>query len=213
MMLNLFRHEVMYYFKNRKEIIEIYVLIFTLNILVYFASSHTLTANHELTIATIWVSIVAASALAAHQLFERDSSSGKLELLQMLPCGLEQVILAKYLSFYLLMLGPAFLLLPFIAAIFPQLAIAQTVCGMAVGTAGICAIQLLAAAFMAGRGKSAAFLGLISLPMVVPLVIFGAAYLRQSVLWHETLAIMLAYALFIVPLMCLAAASVIRNGH
>lgn len=209
-MLNLLAHEVKYYIKNKKELIEIYVFIISINLLLSFALRSTLTANQELSMAMLWVAMVAGCALGGASLFERDAQSGRLELYQMLPISLEKIVLVKWLSFVALMLAPLLLTLPLLALTGIGPAWHQWALGLAFGTAGVAAITSLGASLMAGTGRGGALLSLVTIPLVVPILIFGTEYCRQAHLWDKNLLFLAAYMFFIVPITCLAGASAIR---
>ena len=209
-MWNLMKHEVMYYIRNKKDLFELIILIVSLNLLFSFALPNSLTVKNEVFIATFWVSLVAGCFLSAAAMFERDSQAGRLELLSMLPCGLERALVVKYLAFTLLLFAA-------IAAVTPLTLLnmyverpGQWLLGLGVASLSLTAITYVTASFTSGTGKGAAFLGLISMPLIVPVIIFGAAYVRQPELWHETLLFLIAYAMIAVPIACLAAASSIR---
>lgn len=205
----------MYYFKNRKELIEIYSFIFSICLLVPFGLPAASLTNPDLPLAVFWVALIAGVALGASGLFARDHDSGRLELYQLLSCGLEAVVLAKWVAFWLLILLPLALLVPVWGTLL-HMAAAQwlrLLIGLGAGSASISILGCLAAGLLGGQGRGAALLTLLVAPLTVPLMIFGTAYCRDAQLWNSNLLFLGGFVFFMLPAMCLAVASSIRASN
>lgn len=212
-MLNLARHEVMYYFKNKIELIELTSFIITVILLLSFGLRSTLTAHAELLLAGFWLALAAATAIGAAGLFERDYQAGRLELYQMLPAGLETLMLGKWLAFYLLLAIPVLITVPIMALVLEQVNSVQWLVGLLIGAVDMSLIACFAGAMLAGGRRGTALLGLIGLPLMVPVVIFGTEYCRQTHLADSALLFLIAYGMLLAPLAMLAAASSVRASH
>ncbi len=212
-MLSIIRHEAMYYFKNKAELIEIYCFIMTIFLLFSFGLRSALTVNFELSLASLWLAMAIVSALGASSLYERDRSAGRLELYQLLPASLESIALGKWLAFYLALIVPLLLVIPLFGLFFHQEGLMQLAVGLGFGAFDMSLITCFSAAMMAGGGRGSALLSLISLPLMVPVMVFGTAYCRQPDLIDQSLLFLGAYGLLLLPLMAIASASSIRAAN
>jgi heme exporter protein B len=206
-MLNLVRHELMFYIKNRKELIEISCLTSSIYLVFPFGLQVTDHLNSDIVIAVRWLAMLAGAILASSFLFARDEESGRLELYQLLPVGLEEVMLAKWL-------GCIFLLaLPIVILSWTREGWLQQALGLSAGMAAIAALGSFSGALLSAEGRGNSLTGLLMIPLVIPVIIFGTEYCRQSHLWDRSLLFLIAYGLLLLPLTCLAGASAIRASN
>ncbi len=215
-MRHLFQHEVKYYFKNFHEVIYLYCYFALLILIIPMGLEKESHLLHELAPTIFWIAILTSVALGAIPMFQRDADSGVLELYPQLPGSLYSVPLAKWLAFYLVLLPPMLASIPVFLAfhglpleIWPRFAIA-----MAAGTAAFSILSCLASILTVGLERARAVSMLIVMPLATPIIIFGSDYLRQAgSLWSPSLAFILAFSIFLLPLFCLAGASCIRNAQ
>lgn len=210
----LLQFEVMYYFKNKKELSVISILFLSFFILAPFGLPHGDAANQGIMPSLMWLALLTCYCLIGNTLYTRDRESGRLEAIQLVDTGLEWLVLAKWLACFLSVLLPMLLMMPIAALLsgWPMAELPANCLSLIVGAAAISALTALVSAVMAGVGQGAgAILGLLVLPLVVPVMIFGCEYSRTHN--FQYLLLLIGIVAFTVPLMCLAGASSIRHSN
>lgn len=215
-MLTVLQHELKYYFNNKQETIYLYSFFISVLLLAPFALTPEKSKLQELAPISLWIALACAVGLGAQSLFRRDQEQGRLEYYQLLPLMLEGVVFAKWLAFYIFLLLPLYATLPVAAVLYGLNLTALT--HMAIGlTAGAAALSILVTsitALMTGIEKAGVVVSLIMLPLSIPLMIFGASYSRNlSALWQPNLIFLIGFSIFLLPVMCFAGASGIRNSN
>lgn len=210
------KHELKYYFNNIKEAIYIYSYFISIMLLIPFANESQNASAPELAVLALWVALASGIAISAQNLFKRDYDVGLLEYFQLLPIGLERVVAAKWFAFFIFLLAPVLAALP-IAALLMNLTSEQLLrcaMGLSAGALGLSVLATLTAALLAGLEKAGALLSLILLPLSIPILIFGAQFCRlvagesAASIW-----LLVGFALFMLPIMCVAGAASIRASH
>jgi heme exporter protein B len=215
-MLTILQHELKYYFKNKQEAIYLYSFLLSILLLIPFAMSAEESELQGLGVMSLWIALACAVALGAQGLYRRDHEQGRLEYYQLLPIALEGIVFAKWLAFYAFLLLPLLAALPMAGLLYGMSAATITHCaiGLMAGAAGLSMLSSLVAALTVGLEKAGAVLSLILLPLTIPLMIFGAAYCRDTtVLWHPNLIFLLGFSAFMLPVMCFAGAHSIRHSN
>lgn len=125
----------------------------------------------------LWIAALTAALLPVERLVEPDRTDGVLDQLALHGVAEESVAIAKiaahWLTFAPLLLiaaVPASILLAMDGA-----SLVRTEIALAIGTPGIAAVAVAIAAVTAGMPRASALAGLLLLPLIVPLLIFGAA--------------------------------------
>ena len=130
----------------------------------------------------LWMAALLAALLPVDRLVEPDRAAGVLDQLFLKGVGEESVALAK-LAGHWLSFGPPLMLAALPAAALlklPQAVLLRLELGLLIGTPGLAALSLGVAALTAGLRRSGALAGLLLLPLAVPLLIFGAAYVERG---------------------------------
>lgn len=161
----------------------------------------------------LWVAALLASLLPVDRLVEPDREAGVLDQLIVRGLGDEAVMAAK-LAAHWLNFGP-----PLLVAILPASALLglpggatlRLLLSLAIGTPGLAALALMAAALTAGLRSASALTGLLVLPLAVPLLIFGAGSLGQES--GAALKLLAATSLVLVAMTPFAAGAAIRAGR
>lgn len=130
----------------------------------------------------LWVAALLAALLPIDRLIEPDRADGVLDQLAVRGVADETVIAVKIAAHWLSFA------VPLLVAALPAAALLQMdvdgvrrlLLGLAVGTPGLAALGVLAAALTAGLKSTAALAGLLVLPLSVPLLIFGAGTLQPA---------------------------------
>ena len=207
--------ELFYYFKNLKEIIVISSLFLTITLAARFAFPGGEAMPPVVAQIVLWLATLVSAQAGAAASWQRHADSGELELLPLLPWSMEWTVLAKTGALLLVLWAQLAVMVP-VSALWLQIPWddwGRLWLGLGCGAVGFVCLYHMAAAFLAGQRKSAAVLGLIALPLVIPVLIFGMAYVGQPELWHEHLGFLVGYALLLVPMHALAAAASLRHGH
>lgn len=130
----------------------------------------------------LWVAALLAALLPVDRLVEPDRADGVLDQMALRGIASESLIAAKIVAHWLSFA------VPLVIATLPAAALLQLdaahlgrlIAGLAIGTPGLAALGVLAAALTAGLKSAAALAGLLVLPLAVPLLIFGAGALRAD---------------------------------
>ncbi|MDZ7643583.1 MAG: heme exporter protein CcmB [Woeseiaceae bacterium] len=124
----------------------------------------------------VWVAALLAALLSLHSVFLGDFEDGSLEQLLLSAQPLPLIVLAKTAAHWLLSGLPLVIVSPVIALSYdlaPASLVAMPVT-LALGTASLSLIGVVAAALTVGLNRGNALLGLLVLPLAMPVLIFGA---------------------------------------
>lgn len=124
----------------------------------------------------VWVAALLASLLAAEGLFRQDVDDGTMEQLALSPQPLALMLLAKTTAHWLITGVPLVIISPVAAyALFlPTDAIPTTMAALALATPILNLIGGAMAALTVGLRRGGGLLSLLILPIVMPVLIFGA---------------------------------------
>jgi len=127
--------------------------------------------------AILWVAALLAALLSLERLFAADHADGSLDLLLLMPWPVELLVLAKCLAHWLTSGLPLAVLAALVAPAFaPDAASVHIlVAGLLIGTPALSLLGGLGAALTLGSRRGGALLGLLFLPLVIPVLIFGTA--------------------------------------
>lgn len=130
----------------------------------------------------LWIAALLAAMLGIDRLVEPDRASGTLDQLAVRGVGEEMVSLAKLVGHWL-GLGPPLMVAALPAAALLKLSgsvLYRLELGLLVGTPGLAALALMVAGLTSGLRSTGALAGLLSLPLAVPLLIFGASFVERG---------------------------------
>ncbi len=123
----------------------------------------------------IWVTALLASMTSLERLYRGDLEDGSLEIMALSTQPIEIQVAAKCLAHWLTSGLPVVVLSPLMAMLL-NLDVAAwwiLVVSLAIGTPILCLVGSIGAALVLGARKSGALIGLIVLPLQVPVMIFG----------------------------------------
>lgn len=129
----------------------------------------------------VWVAALLAVLISSHRLFEPDLSEGSLEQWLLVPRPLMGLVLAKVLAHWCIVCLPLVLVAPLMALQYglSAPAIGVLLVGLALGTPTLALLGALGAALTLGlRGH--VLLALVTLPMCVPVLVFGCSAVSAS---------------------------------
>jgi heme exporter protein B len=130
----------------------------------------------------VWMAALLAALLAVERLVEPDRASGVLDQFAVRGVPEESVALAK-LAGHWLSFGPPVMLAAVPAAALMKLpadVLLRLELGLLLGTPGLAALTLIVGAVTAGLKGSGALAGLLTLPLAVPVLIFGAGLIERG---------------------------------
>jgi heme exporter protein B len=124
----------------------------------------------------LWVAAVMASLLSLDRLFQTDFEDGSLDLIVLSPLSFETTAAAKMAAHWLTTGLPLTALSPVLAVLFgvPAHAILVLVFSLLIGTPAVSAIGMIGAALTLTIRRGGLILPLLVLPLLAPVVIFGA---------------------------------------
>ena len=163
----------------------------------------------------LWVAAVLAALLSLDRLFQGDFDDGSLELIALSPLPLELTSFAKIAAHWLSTGLPLTLLSPLLALMFnlaPQPTLVLFV-SLAIGTPAVSAVGAIGASLTLSLKRGGLILPLIILPLLSPVVIFGAgsvAYALDGLAPGGALGLLAAFSVGAVLLSPFAAAACVR---
>lgn len=125
----------------------------------------------------VWVTGLLAAMLSFDRLFAADYEDGSLEQLALLPVTLEIVVLGKVIAHWLTTGLPILVIAPVLAVMLnlDPSGLLPLVIVLALGMPTISFIGALGAALTLGARRGGVLLALLVLPLLIPVLIFGAA--------------------------------------
>lgn len=165
----------------------------------------------------IWIAALLAGLLSVENIFFTDTEDGYLEQLLLNDSPLSTIIMIKMAAQWLVAELPLIMLTPALSLMFgiPRSVILALCASLLVGTPTLLMVGALAAALSIGLRQQGALLGLLILPLVTPILIFGVNIAQQaqggfSIL--APLAFLAGLSLFAIVLMPWAIAGALRVG-
>lgn len=164
----------------------------------------------------LWVTALLAVLLSLERLFLADWEDGSLDLLLLSPQPLELVVLAKVLVHWLTSGLPLLLSAPLAALLygFPADALPVLLLALALGTPSLSLLGAVAAALTLGARRGGVLLPLLTMPLYVPVLVFGVAAVEASLAGLSArphLLLLGALLLFSLPVSALSGAAALRQ--
>jgi heme exporter protein B len=179
------------------------------------AISPELARLREIAPGVLWVAALLASLLALEFLFRDDAYDGTLEQNVLSGQPLTALMFAKTAAHWLLTGLPLALMAPLAAlslGVAPA-ALPGIIITLSVGTLALSLIGSIGAALTLGIKRSSALLSLLTLPLSLPVLIFGARATQLAISgapWLAPLELLAALAVLAITLAPLAAAAAVR---
>jgi heme exporter protein B len=202
-------------FRKRGQLVQPLAFFAMVTLLFPLAISPELARLRELAPGVLWVAALLASLLALEFLFRDDAYDGTLEQYALSGQSLTALMFAKTLAHWLLTGLPLALMAPLAALSLgvSAAAVPGIVLAVAVGSVTLSLIGSIGAALTLGIKRSGALLSLLTLPLSLPVLIFGARATQLAI--HGTsflapLELLSALAVLAITLAPLAAAAAVR---
>ncbi|HTD10424.1 MAG TPA: heme exporter protein CcmB [Steroidobacteraceae bacterium] len=202
-------------FRKRGQLIQPLAFFALVTMLFPLAVSPELARLRAMAPGVLWVAALLASLLALEFLFRDDAYDGTLEQYALSGQSLTWLLFAKTVAHWLLTGLPLALMAP-LAALSLGVAAAAVpgiVLVMLVGTVALSLIGAIGAALTLGMKRSGALLALLTLPLSLPVLIYGARATELAIAGNSYLApleLLAALAVLAVTLAPLAAAAAVR---
>lgn len=163
----------------------------------------------------LWVGAVLAALLSLDRLFQGDYEDGALDLIALSPLPLELVSFAKIAAHWLSTGLPLTLLSPLLALMFnlPPQPMGLLFVSLLIGTPAVSAVGAIGASLTLSLKRGGLILPLIILPLLSPVVIFGAGSVAAAMdgfAGTGALGLLAAFSLAAVLLSPFAAAASVR---
>lgn len=202
-------------FRRRGQLVQPLAFFAIVTTLFPLAISPELARLREVAAGVIWVAALLASLLALESLFRDDAYDGALEQYALSGQPLTGLMFAKTAAHWLLTGLPLAVMAPLAALSLgaPSRSIPGIVASVAVGTVALSLIGSIGAALTLGIRRSGVLLALLTLPLSLPVLIFGARASELAI--HGTsyvapLELLAALAVLGVTLAPLASAAAVR---
>ena len=163
----------------------------------------------------LWIAALLASLLALEQLFRDDQQDGTLEQFVLSGQSLGVLLLAKTLAHWLLTGLPLAIMAPLVSVAFgvPAAAMPGITLALLLGTVSLSLIGAIGAGLTLGVKRGGVLLSLLTLPLTVPVLIFGARATELAIRAESAAAplyLLAAMAVLALTLAPLAAAAAVR---
>jgi heme exporter protein B len=163
----------------------------------------------------LWVAAVLAALLSLDRLFQGDFEDGGLDVIALSPLPLELTALAKIAAHWLSTGLPLTLLSPLLALLFnlPPSPTGVLFLALLIGTPAVSAVGAIGASLTLSLKRGGLILPLIILPLLAPVVIFGAgavALCLDGLASANALGLLAAFAFAAMLLSPFAAAAGVR---
>jgi heme exporter protein B len=203
-------------FRKRGQLLQPLAFFVMVALLFPLAVSPEPARLRELAPAVLWIGALLASLLALEFLFRDDAYDGTLEQYALSGQSLTSLMFAKTLAHWLLTGVPLALMAPVVAmslGVVEASALAGIVLAVGVGTVPLSLIGSIGAALTLGIKRSGTLLSLLTLPLSLPALIFGARATQLAIHGAPLLApleLLGALAVLGITLAPLAAAAAVR---
>lgn len=202
-------------FRKRSQLVQPLAFFAIVTTLFPLGVSPDLVRLKPIAAGVVWAAALLSSLLALEMLFRDDAQDGSLEQFALCGRSLTWLLAAKTAAHWLLTGLPLALMAPLagMALGAPAAAVPGIVASVAVGTVALSLIGSIGAALTLGIRRSGALLSLLTLPLDIPVLIFGARAMELAVngeAYGVPLQLLAALAVLGLTLAPLAAAAAVR---
>lgn len=213
------KRDLLIAFKRKNDIANPFMFFFIVVSLFPIAISPDGEKLSEIAPGVIWIAVLLSSMLSMDNLYRADFEDGSLEQLLLSPNPLFFLVLAKNIAHWLVSGVPVILVSPLLAYMLslPSQAYGVLLLTLLIGTPIISLIGSIAVALTVGLGSRGLILAVITLPMSVPVLIFGTLAVQSQLNgisplgYLSLLFAMFAAALSLAPLASAAALRISVN--
>jgi heme exporter protein B len=202
-------------FRRGSELLQPLIFFAIVTTLFPLAVSPDLARLRAIAPGVLWVAALLASLLALEFLFREDSHDGSLEQYALSGQSLTWLLFAKTLTHWLLTGVPLAIMTPIagLALGVPLAAVPGILANIALGSISLSLIGAISAALTLGVRRGGVLLSLLTLPLAMPVLIFGARGTELAIRggdFSASLYLLGAMAVLGITLAPLAAAGAVR---
>jgi len=178
----LVRRDMLLAFRRRTEVITGLFFMVIVASLFPLAMGPELSFLRRMAPGILWIGALLSSLLSLPRLFEADYLDGTLEQLVLVPSNLPMMVSAKMLAHWLLSGLPLVVLAPLLGVQFDLSTdlLISLMLTLLLGTPVLTALGSIGAALTLGVRGGSVLLSLLVLPLMVPVLVFGAGALEAQ---------------------------------
>ena len=204
-------------FRRRGQLVQPLAFFAVITLLFPLALTPELSRLRDVAPGVLWIAALLSSLLALEFLFRDDAQDGTLEQFVLSGQSLTLLLLAKTVAHWLLTGLPLAVMAPFVGVALgvPMQALPGILAALALGTVTLSLIGAIGAGLTLGVRRGGGLLSLLTLPLAVPILIFGARATELAIKGADAtgpLYLLAALAVFGLTLAPLAAAAAVRIG-
>ena len=190
--------------KKNESIISILFFLFSILILPFIFQGDQDILKRFL-IGIIWFLTLLTIIFSVEKLFEDDYEDGILDQIYISGIPLETIFLSKSLSIWIITCLPIIILSPLLLLLFniQTEKLANIFMSLLIGTPILCMIGAVTSALVLGFNKGSSIISLITLPLYIPVLIFGIEATNSEIIFNQIsqeFKILIGYLLIVVAI-------------
>ena len=188
--------------KKNESIISILFFLFSILILpLIFQGDQDILK--KFLIGIIWFLTLLTIIFSVEKLFENDYEDGVLDQIYISGIPLETIFFSKSLSIWIITCLPIIILSPLLLLLFNVQTekLANIFMSLLIGTPILCMIGAVTSALVLGFNKGSSIISLITLPLYIPVLIFGIEASNSEIIFNQIgqeFKILIGYLLIVV---------------
>ena len=188
--------------KKNESIISILFFLFSILILPFIFQGDQDILKRFL-IGIIWFLTLLTIIFSVEKLFENDYEEGILDQIYISGIPLEAIFLSKSLSIWIITCLPIIILSPLVLLLFniQTEKLANILMSLLIGTPILCMIGAVTSALVLGFNKGSSIISLITLPLYIPVLIFGIEASNSEIIFNQIgqeFKILIGYLLIVI---------------
>ncbi len=211
------RRDLLLAFRRRAQVLQPLAFFAVVTLLFPLALTPELSRLRDVAPGVLWIAALLSSLLAVEHLFRDDGLDGSLEQFVVSGQSLTALLLAKTTAHWLMSGLPLAIMAPVIGAALgvPMAAMPTILLALALGTVTLSLLGAITAGLTLGVKRGSALSSLLTLPLAVPVIIFGARATELAIQGAPSTAplyFLASLAVLGLTLAPLAAAAAVRIG-
>jgi len=188
--------------KKNESIISVLFFLFSILILpLIFQGDQDILKRFLIGI--IWFLTLLTIIFSVEKLFENDYEEGILDQIYISGIPLEAIFLSKSLSTWIITCLPIIILSPLVLLLFniQTEKLANILMALLIGTPILCMIGAVTSALVLGFNKGSSIISLITLPLYIPVLIFGIEASNSEIIFNQIgqeFKILIGYLLIVI---------------
>ena len=190
--------------KKNESIISILFFIFSILILpIIFQGDQNILK--KFLIGIIWFLTLLTIIFSVEKLFENDYEDGVLDQIYISGVPLETIFLSKSLSIWIITCLPIIILSPLLLLLFnfQTEKLLNIFVSLLIGTPILCMVGSVTSALVLGFNKGSSIISLITLPLYIPVLIFGIEASNSEIIFNQIsqeFKILIGYLLIVIAI-------------